>query len=726
MKLLKRNYHYIFAYWLILILILGNSKNTFGQISIPNICETIKVNESIEIDGYLNENIWQNSTKINNFTQRELDEGKPASELTQFAVAYSEKSLFIAVWCYDPNPDQIVAKQLKRDFDYDTDDNVKITIDTYHDKRNGYLFAINPNGARSDAALSNNGRSKNEDWNGIWDYTAIITDDGWFAEIEIPFSTLKFSDIKNPTWGFNIERNIRRKNETVLWQGWSRDNSSVSVSNAGSLVGLSEISNTSQIEVKPFLTLGVEDETSESSKVISKVGGEINYLITPNLKFNFTVNTDFAQVESDKEEINLTRFSISRDEKRQFFLEGKDYFNFSIQGENNLFYSRRIGIDNKKEIPILGGGKLTGKIDNTEVGILSIQTSAQDEIKSTNYSVIRVKQDILEQSTIGMILTSKNSSEHYNYVYALDGNYSTSSFWGDKNLSIGGFIAQSATKDQNNDANLSHQIFLSYPNDFIEYDLSYSTVQENFNPEIGFIDRSNYKHLATELQINPRPKFIPWIKRAEVKPVDVNFYFSDNSTRLESADFEWRPLGFSTIYGEFFEFNIQRTFDRLNEDFEIYDDITIPVGEYWFTHYEIQLETYEGRLISLVNKINYGDFYNGTTFEYECELNMNLSSHFNLSAEYQRNAIQVSNEKFATDEISARVEYSFSPKLYSSLFGQWNNEDEEINLNFRVNWIPKIGSDFYLVINEKFSRRNSQFDKNKLTIMAKYIWHFVI
>jgi Domain of unknown function (DUF5916)/Carbohydrate family 9 binding domain-like len=726
MLVLQRIPHTIYVCWLILFFTLVNSENAFGQISIPNSCRVIKINEPIEIDGYLNENIWQNASKINNFTQRELDEGKPSSELTQFSAAFSEKSLFIAVWCFDSSPDQIIANQLKRDFDFGSDDNMKIIIDTYNDKRNGYLFVINPNGARNDAAISNNGRNKNEDWNGVWDYSVSITEEGWFAEIEIPFSTLKFSESEFPTWGFNVERNIRRKNETVLWQGWSRDNSFVSISNAGSLVGLTGISSTAQLEVKPFLTAGIEDQKSESTKVISKIGGEINYLITPNLKFNFTANTDFAQVESDKEEINLTRFSISFDEKRQFFLEGKDYFDFNFENKNNLFYSRRIGIQDNQEIPILGGGKIIGKIDDTEVGILSIQTSSQNEIKSTNYSVVRVKQDIFEQSTIGMILTSKNSSEHYNYVFGVDGNYTTSSFLGDRNLTIGGFIAQSVTKDQLSNGNLSHQIFLSYPNDFIEYDFSYSTVQNNFNPEMGFIDRSNYRHLATELQINPRPECIPWINRAEVKPIDIDLYFSDNTNRLESADFEWRPFGFSTIYGDFFEFNIQRTYDRLDEDFDIYDDIIIPAGNYWFTHYEIQLQTYEGRSISVDNKLNCGDFYNGTRFEYECKLNMNLSSHFNLSAEYQRNAIQVSEEKFSTDEIGTRIEYSFSPKLYSSLFGQWNNEDEELNLNFRINWIPKIGSDFYLVVNEKFSGSNFQFDKNKLTILAKMIWRFIL
>jgi len=304
---------------------------------------------------------------------------------------------------------------------------------------------INPNGAFAEVLITDEGSGVNEDWNCVWHIKTKITDEGWFAEIAIPFSSLKFSNQSEQIWGINLERNIRRKNEQVLWQGWSRDYSLKKISQAGKLIGLKDIAGKKLYKIKPYITGGFEKETDEKLKYVKRIGGDFNYLVSPTMKLNFTLNTDFSQVESDKVQINLSRFSISYPEKRDFFLEGKDIFEFNVGSNSETFYTRRIGIHERKEVPIIGGARLTGKANKTNIGLLSIQTAQKDTLPTTNYSVIRLKQDVLGQSNIGMIVTAKNSNEHYNYVYGMDANYVTSRIFGDKNLKVGGAISQSIT-----------------------------------------------------------------------------------------------------------------------------------------------------------------------------------------------------------------------------------------------------------------------------------------
>jgi len=583
---------------------------------------------------------------------------------------------------------------------------------------------INPNGAFAEVLITDEGSGFNEDWNCVWHIKTKITDKGWFAEIAIPFSSLKFSNQSEQIWGINLERNIRRKNEQVLWQGWSRDYSLKKISQAGKLIGLKDIAGKKLYKIKPYITGGFEKETDEKLKYVKRIGGDFNYLVSPTMKLNFTLNTDFSQVESDKVQINLSRFSISYPEKRDFFLEGKDIFEFNVGSNSETFYTRRIGIHERKEVPIIGGARLTGKANKTNIGLLSIQTAQKDTLPTTNYSVIRLKQDVLGQSNIGMIVTAKNSNEHYNYVYGMDANYVTSRIFGDKNLKVGGTISQSITGNESNTNNFGYDAYLSFPNDFVEFDLSAETIQKDFNPEIGFLRRKNYTRHASELQLNPRPGFIPWINQMEIKPFELSYYLTEDKKKMESLFWEGRPLGFELKSGDFFEFNIQRTFDRLDESFEIIDDVYIPSGDYWYNQYEIQFESYGGRDFSMEADWNWGNFYTGKRNQLEFYVDWNLNKHVNISADWERNSIQLTDAKFITDEVGGRIEYEFSSKLYTSLFGQWNNEDDEIILNYRLNWLPKIGSYFYSVVNQTYSKENNSFHLTATTILAKLLWLF--
>jgi len=549
-----------------ILIILLSSASLIAQVSLPNQLILTKVKNAPRVDGDLSDLCWSKTKKISNFTQRELNEGEPVTERTEVGAVYTSSGLYFGVWCYDSEPGKIIAKEMKRDFPHWSEANFEIIIDTYLDRRNGYLFVINPNGAREDVLITDEGEGENQAWNGVWDAAVKVTDEGWFAEIVIPFSTLIFPKKEKQVWGINFERNIRRKKEQVMWQGWSRDYELEMVSHAGTLVGLEGISGGHLLEIKPYATAGFQKTSNEETAQVMRFGGNVNYLLTSNLKLNLTAHTDFAQVESDRSQINLSRFSLYYPEKREFFLEGKGAFDFSLGHGTYAFYSRRIGIKNREEIPIVGGVRLIGKEGGTNIGALSIQTAKKSSELSTNYSVLRLKQDVLEQSYVGMIATTKNSSDTSNSIYGVDFGYASSKLFSDKNIRFGGAMAQSQTTGQANKENIAYRIYLSMPNDFIEYDMAYSVVQKDFNPEVGFTRRKNFKHFYTELQFSPRPAFLPWMRKLEFKPIDIDYYWSDDTNQLESIGTEFRPLGFGTKSGEWFYRNLvfdHKTYDLL-------------------------------------------------------------------------------------------------------------------------------------------------------------------
>ncbi|RLD62291.1 MAG: hypothetical protein DRJ05_00720 [Bacteroidetes bacterium] len=713
---------------IIFILVLFLSSNLLAQHSKPDTLVAMVCNEEIKIDGKLDEPCWSKAFPIENFTQREQNEGSPATEKTKIAVVYNTNEIYFGIWCFDSEPEKISAQQMARDFSWGSDDNLEIMISPFNDNRNGYLFVTNPNGALADVLVGDEGKSWNKDWNGVWDVAVERNELGWFAEIVIPFSTLKFRKDSVQTWGVNFERNIKRKKEQLMWQGWSRLYDVEKISQGGKLTGLTNIKQGTKVEINPYL-LGGFEFSDEPAINTGKIGGELNFDITPTLKLNFTVNTDFAQVESDRKQINLSRFSLYFPEKRQFFLEGRNYYDMNV-GSVRLFYSRRIGIDQHAEVPIIGGARLFGKLNKTNIGVMSLQTYEKNSIPTTNYSVFKVKQDIFKQSSIGFITTQKVSEKSYNRVFGTDFTYSTSELFGEKNLLAGGSIAVSETKvfqeanNLNND-NLTYNVFLSYPNDIIEYDLGFTSVERGFNPEMGFTRRRDYQMFYTELQFNPRFKKLPFFRNLIFKPIDLNYYINEETKETESIFYEWRPFGFVSKSGEFFEINIQHLYDKPNEDFELIDSIYIPAGSYWDNRYEIQFSTFRGRKIAADASVNVGEFYTGHRQEYAFYTHFNFNEHLNIGIDWQRNYIQLPQESFTTDELGGRIDYAFNPKLQTSMFAQWNNEDKDVLVNYRVNWIPKIGSYFYFVINQEISTENG-IVLERTTILGKLIWRFAL
>ena len=693
----------------------------------PDTLRAYALDAPIRVDGVLDEAAWNQAMHTSHFTQRELHLGQPATERTEVAVLYDDDALYIGFWGYDRHPDALVARKMKRDFSFDSEDNFEVILDTYHDRRNGYLFVVNPNGAKADAVVIDNGGRVNRDWDGVWYAAARITDQGWFAELKIPLSTLKFRSLAAQRWGINFERNIRRKREQLLWRGWSRDSEIEQVARAGTLTGLRGLTSVRLLEAKPYTLGGLENKPTLPWQTVSHAGADVNYLVTPTVKLTLTVNPDFAQVESDRAQVNLTRFSIFYPEKREFFLEGREFFDFVLNSRDQPFFSRRIGLDaHGQPQTILGGARLLAKLGGTTLGAMSLETSALGDTPATNFTVLRWKQDVLRESTVGLISVTKVQPGRINTTYGADLRYATSHLFGERSFSAGLAIAQSYTSDARSLTGTAHRLFFDYPNDFIEFQGAWNRAGTDFNPEVGFLRRHAYQEFFGYLKFKPRPRAIPWIRQMEFKPLDINYYIDDATHRMQSVFMEFRPLGFGTKSGEWMEFNIQRRAENLTEPFEISDGVTIPQDEYWYTRYELQVESFSGRPLSAEASINWGSFYDGTRTELGGRLTWRASRYLSLSADYQRNRITLPAGSFNVVEVGGRADFAFSPSLFGSVFAQWNNDDDQALFNFRVNWIPRPGTDLFLVINQGVDTGLSRWRSSGTSFASKLVWRFLL
>jgi hypothetical protein len=698
-----------------------------AQHSEPSTLKAYKITEKIKFDGILSEPFWQQASHINNFTQRDLNFGEAVSEQTEVAVLYDQNTLFLGIWCFQKDVSKIVAKNMNRDFDYESDDNFQVVISPFNDNRNGYLFVINPNGARADIQVYG-GEDGNEDWNGVWDAKTTRTDEGWFAEVYIPFSTLQFKKDSVLNWAINFERDIVSKNEQSLWQGWSRDNSIYAVTNAGRLTDIIDIAYARKFEFKPYMLAGWRYEKEEGNTYPLKLGGNLNVSLSPTLKLNLTSYTDFAQVESDRIPVNLSRFAVFFPEKRQFFLEGYDLYSFYLGDRNNAFYSRQIGVENGQQVPIVAGARLFGKVGKNNIGFLNIQEGKADTVSPTNNTVLRYKRDIGEQSYIGGIFTNKVNNTTSNQVFGLDAAYQTSKFLNNKNLIISGKITTSTEEFSTQKNALTYQVFADYPNDLIDNYMAVASMQKDFNPELGYVRRTDYNSYNWHLRISPRVFTNYGVKRLLLKPWGFSLYYTHSTGELESFYNETRPLGAVFQSGERFEVNLIQIYDRIDIPFELTDEISIPVGKYWMYRYELQFETYQARRLWVALFYNWGDFYTGKIKTIESELGVNVNKHLNFNGSYTLNLVDFTEGSITTNEVAIYMNYAFTTKLNFSLFTQYNDLDEIMIYNFRLHWIPKVGSDFYFVYNIGYEEQIKQIDylKPQTTDAAvKLVYRFV-
>jgi hypothetical protein len=697
-----------------------------AQHSLPDTIRAVRASSAIRLDGIMDEADWITAPRVSNLTQRELAENQPATEKTEVAVLNTRTELYLGIWCFDAEPEKIIAQKMKWDFDTNAEDTFAVVLDTYGDKRNAYWFIVNPNGAQFDALVMDNGRKSNSDWNGVWNVATTRTDQGWFAEIRIPFSTLKFSSAEEQTWGINFERNIRRKREQVLWQGWSRDASLIQVNRAGTLTDLRDLTRMKVFEFRPYAVVGAQKQRGvEHTTTRRDIGLDFSYLFSPTVKLDFTANPDFGQVESDEMIVNLTRFSISHPEKRQFFLEAQDFFDFSL-GEARPFYSRRIGICQGEETPILGGGRFLGKMGRSTLGVMSVQTEESDVAPATNFSLVRYKQDLGQQSSIGALAIGATQSGRFNGTGGVDALYSTSSLFGNKNLQLSGAFAATSTSDRNTATGSAHRLALDYPNDLIELSAAWERVGRDFNPEVGFLSRTSYQSYFAKWRINPRPSAWPWIEKLQFKPLEINYYIDDVTHEMQSVYMEFRPLGVFFKSGETLEINIQRNAENLTEPFEIRDGYLIPAGRYWTSRGEIQFESFGGRPLVFSSSVDWGQFYNGTSTEWGAEATWKPNRFCGLSLGYERSNIDLPAGGFAIDEIVTRMNFSLTPKLFGAVFAQWNNDENKLLFNYRFTWIPKPGASVSFVLNQFGDTLGSHrtWRLNKTVAMLKVVWYF--
>jgi hypothetical protein len=468
---------------------------------------------------------------------------------------------------------------------------------------------------------------------------------------------------------------------------------------AGKLKGLKNIAYAKHFELKPYTLLGAQYQRGEKNTYPFKLGADLNINILPTLKLSLTSFTDFAQVEADRIPVNLSRFSIYYPEKRQFFLEGSDLYSFYLGDRNNAFYSREIGIEDGKQIPIIAGTRLLGKVGKNNIGFLNIQEAALDTIPTTNNTVLRYKRDIGKQSYIGGFFSNVINNTHSNQVLGVDATYETTKFLQNKNINISAKISTSTENFRYQKDALTYRFSIDYPNDLIDNFMAFGTMQKGFNPELGYIRRTNYDSYTWSFRLTPRVFNKYGVKRLFLKPWGFTIYKSHDTGELESFSNETRPFAVVLKTNDRTGFNLLQNYDRLDEPFQVTEDIVIPAGKYMMYQFEIGLQTYHARRIWANFSYKQGGFYTGNIHTFYTSWGFNINKHLNLTEEYSWNKVKLPEGEITTHEIASYLNYAFTTKLNFSFFGQFNSLEEIMIYNIRLHWIPKIGSDFYFVYN---------------------------
>src|SRR5436309_4525739 len=458
-----------------------------------------------KLDGTLDDPIWQQASAIDNFLQREPFEGQPSTEKTEVRILYSKHEVYFGITCFDSDPKRIVATELRRDVSQELDDYFEIIIDSAHDRRNAYVFQINPLGTQRDALITEEQRTEQSQgdgdsgWDGVWTSEARITKEGWTATVGIPFSTLNFMQSRDVIWGINFKRFIRRKNEEDMWSGWRRAYGAARISQAGELHGISEISSGRLLIVKPYGLIGFSHFPSNSAgtgftpgtSALHTGGLDVKLGLRSNLVANFTANTDFADADVDTQKFNLTPYKLFFPEKRQFFLENAGVFDFSIGGDNDLlFFSRQIGIDpvTGQEVPVNGGAKITGSLGKFELGLMDVDTRSSGPNPYANYAVARVKRSLWGGSYIGLMGIDKHSGNPFDNFNQTSGTDTRLVFF--RNLVVHGFATQTRTPGFSSGQTDLGAGF-NFQTDWLELIASRRKIGPNFNPEVGFVERAD-------------------------------------------------------------------------------------------------------------------------------------------------------------------------------------------------------------------------------------------
>jgi len=677
----------------------------------------------IRIDGRLDEPDWARADRIDGLTMVEPHEGTTPSMATRVRVLAGPRALVIGVECDDPDPSGIVSYAKKRDPDLANEDYVGIVLDTFLDGRSGYVFGVNPEGARLDGLIDPNGDHISESWDGIWEAKTARTPGGWTVEIRIPLTTIAFKPDLD-TWHFNVERRIERLQETDRWSGARRDWDISQMSRAGLLTGLPGFDLGLGLTVRPAVSGGggipkfgadAEGDVQPSLDVWQKLGA--------NLLGSVTVNTDFAETEVDERRTNLTRFPLFYPEKRSFFLEGSDIFSFGpdISHEANPFFSRRIGLVEGREVPIRAGGKLNGRVGQTNLGALVTRTGDVEGLApGTTMGVVRVKQNIWDESWVGGIVTVGDPLGRSGaWTAGADFMYATSRFRGNKNFAIGLWGMAVGREGLGRDAQAWGGL-LDYPNDRWNAFFTYKRIGRDVDPSLGFVPRRAIHRYNVGLTFAPRPN--TWLRQTfyELRPS----LFTDLSGRWESYRVGITPIHWQLESGDEIEVGVTPMGERLVAPFEVADAIVIAPGAYEWRQYEIQVSTAAKRRLGLEVSWATGGFYDGELDTVELGGRWSPSALFTLQVAYERNLGRMPGGDFTEDVFSTRAAINVSPDLTISSYIQWDNESDSVGTNTRLRWTFRPEADVFLIYNHNVRDIEDRWrlDSNELLVKLQYAW----
>jgi hypothetical protein len=711
---------------------------TYAQDTYEITAYRLKSGENINLDGYVSEDFWGKVSVAGNFKQQEPTPGKPASEQTEVRIAYDDQFLYIGAIFHDSEPDKITAFQKKRDAPTDTDDRFIFILDTYNDQRSAFYFEINPLGLMSDGILRvGQGTTINRSWDGIWRAWVTKTDDGWSAEIRIPFMTLNF-DPNQLTWGINFLRTIRRKNEETLWTGFQLNQGINRPQDAGKLYGLENINQGLGIEAIPYAIVSetthrADPEASKSQTFNYNVGGEINYNINPNLKAGITFNTDFAETEVDDRQINLTRFPLFFPERRAFFLEGSNIFLFAPRSNPNPYFSRRIGLQDGRPIPIRYGGRLIGRIKNTDIGFLQVRTGEDGDRVGEDFTVGRVLQNISNESTIGLVYTRRatdGDSLPARQTFGADIGLNTSKFLGNKNLQFEAFYVAHTDSGFGDTTNIMDRstrgMRINFPNQPWNAHVSYREFGVNYDPAVGFAPRVGFRRLQ------PSVLYAPLIHRSKfIRELSWQYYFE------YLMEMDWKPatvnhriqlLGIRFETGDIVQLQVNHNYEFLDFNFDILRDgqFIIAEGEYYNYGYSIEAQTAPFRRIGGTITFAENGFWTGTSTNIATDLFMRPFPGLNMTATYMLSRVKLAEGEFDTHLFRLITGYDFTPWISVNFNIQYDNVTQFIGSNTRFSWVIDPGNTFFVVYNNNWQRYDERFlsMESRTNIKLAYTFRF--
>ena len=681
-----------------------------------------RVAEAPRLDGRVDEPLWQPIDPATGFIQRNPEEGRPSSENTEVRIAFDDKNLYIGIICFDSRPEEIVINHNRRDGLKNDSDYVIVLLDTFHDGQNGFVFGTTPTGIEHDAQVSKAGQTRGGgggpsraggggaqrggssalslNWDGVWEVKSQITRRGWESEMAIPFRTLRYRPGSDQSWGLNIERNLRRRNELSHWSPVSRAFRFIHVDLAGTLQGL-EIRNHRSLKLLPYVLGGFSQNYThpgDPSKFERNVGLDVKYSLTPSLTLDGTVNTDFAQVEVDEEQINLTRFDLFFPEKRPFFLENSGFFEFGSPREVEIFFSRRIGIDQyQHQVPIDGGVRLSGKSGPYQMGMLNMQTRKVDGVvPADNYSVARFSRELPNRSSIGVIGVNRSSTSAiennrpYNRTFGADANFGLGRFanW----FNFASFTQTPGLKGGNH-AYASH---LEYDDSTHEFRLGYLEVGEHFNPEVGFVPRVGYRktNYFYRYHYYPNSSLIrSWEPHASRRA-----WYSLENNDIES-DFQHYHVDSKWQNGARLGVSWNRNFERLDEPLEVVPGVTIPVGRYAYDEIIANYRTDPSAPVFLSGTAAAGGFYDGKIRSLNLNGGYRHSHNLSWTASYLRNMVRLPVGDFNVDLVGLRFNWSFTPKSFLQTFSQYNTVSQTLGHNIRLGLLSSASTGLFVVYN---------------------------